>query len=221
MRHGSAHWEKRGIALRHDSYMLSQMQVQTNSPQPMLPHVEATMPTLSLMHAKSDSLLPSRPRRLARAIVRGLPLLAVALAASACTVITGPDGRWRDEQRDLSWARRTWSSQFISDYEYVVRRNCYCVMGGVAVRVVVQGDRVVSREIEGSGVSVPVSMAYLYPTIDGLFSVVQEAIDSRADDIDTSYDSRYGFPTDIWIDYDRGVADEEEGYALIRFRSLR
>ena len=79
MRHGSAHWEKRGIALRHDSYMLSQMQVQTNSPQPMLPHVEATMPTLSLMHAKSDSLLPSRPRRLARAIVRGLPLLAVAL----------------------------------------------------------------------------------------------------------------------------------------------
>ena len=83
MRHGSAHWEKRGIALRHDSYMLSQMQVQTNSPQPMMPHVEATMPTLSLMHAKSDSLLPSRPRRLARAIVRGLPLLAVALAAAA------------------------------------------------------------------------------------------------------------------------------------------
>jgi hypothetical protein len=33
---------------------------------------------------------------------------------------------------------------------------------------------------------------------------VREAIDSRADDIDTSYDSRYGFPTDIWIDYDRG-----------------
>lgn len=187
------------------------------------------MPTPSLSHA----IAPSIPRTLrgsfrsafrsssSRTFLRSLALVALLATTSACTVITGPDGQWGDEQRDLSWARRTWSSQFISDYEYVVRRNCYCTMGGVLVRVTVQGDRVVSREIDGTGVGIPASMAYLYPTIDGLFSLVQEAIDSRADDINASYDSRYGFPTDIWIDYDRRAADEEEGYTLIRFRSLR
>ena len=94
-------------------------------------------------------------------------------------------------------------------------------MGGVAVRVTVQGDRVVAREIDGTSTSIPSSMFYLYPTIDGLFSVVQEAIDTRAWSIDAAYDTRYGFPTDIWIDYDHRVADDEEGYVLLRFRSLR
>lgn len=179
------------------------------------------MPTPSLSHAIAPSMHRTLPRSIRRRILHSLALVGLVIAASACTVITGPDGEWGDEQRDLSWARRTWSSQFISDYEYVVRRNCYCTMGGVLVRVTVQGDRVVSREIDGTGVGVPASMAYLYPTIDGLFSLVQEAIDSRAYDINASYDSRYGFPTDIWIDYDRRAADEEEGYTLIRFRSLR
>lgn len=179
------------------------------------------MPTPSSSHEIAPSIRRTLRGSFRRTILQSLALVALAVGASACTVITGPDGRWGDEQRDLSWARRTWSSQFISDYEYVVRRNCYCTMGGVLVRVTVQGDRVVSREIDGTGVGIPASMAYLYPTIDGLFSLVQEAIDSRADDINASYDSRYGFPTDIWIDYDRRAADEEEGYTLIRFRSLR
>lgn len=151
---------------------------------------------------------------------RFVPALALALATSGCTIITGPDDEWDFEQRNLTRAQRSWSSNFIDDYEYVVRRNCFCSMGGVSVRVVVQNDRVVAREIEGTATPVPSSIAYLYPTIDGLFSIVQDAIDQRAYRIDATYDRDYGFPTDFYIDYDRRIADEEEGYTLVRFRAL-
>lgn len=154
------------------------------------------------------------------ALTRLVPAFALALIISGCTVITGPDGAWGFEQRDLTQARRTWSSNFIDDYEYVVRRNCFCTMGGVSVRVIVQNDRVVAREIEGTATPLPSSMAYWYPTIDGLFAILQDAIDRRADRIDATYDYDYGFPTDFYIDYDQRIADEEEGYTLIRFRAL-
>jgi hypothetical protein len=152
--------------------------------------------------------------------VRALSLLALALSASACTIITGPDDEWDFEQHDLTRARRTWSSNFIDDYEYVVRRDCFCTLSGVSVRIVVQNDRVVAREIDGTATPVPSSLAYLYPTIDGLFSIIQDAIDQRAYRIDATYDYDYGFPTDFYIDYDRRIADDEEGYTLIRFREL-
>lgn len=164
--------------------------------------------------AASAPLAPTR-----RAVVAGV-LVVLTAALSACTIITGPDGEWGREQRDLSRARRTWTSRGIDDYEFVVRHSCFCSLGGVAVRVIVQNHTVVAREIDLSGVPVPPTMAYLYPSIDGLFAIIQEAIDDRADDIVTSYDDRYGFPTDLWIDYDHRVADEERGYTLLRFREL-
>ncbi|MFN8668606.1 MAG: DUF6174 domain-containing protein [Gemmatimonadaceae bacterium] len=170
-----------------------------------------------------SSSSPTRTFAWRRAATRLPSMVAVtllALGAAGCDDITGPGGRLYNEQRDLTWARRTWTAQYITDYEYVVRRDCYCGLGGVAVRVTVQGDRVVAREIDGTSTPIPSSMNYLYPTIGGLFALVQDAIDTRAYEVDTSYDPRYGFPTDIWIDYDRRTADDEEGYVLLRFRSL-
>ncbi len=154
------------------------------------------------------------------AVARALSIALLALFASGCTIITGPDDEWDREQRDLSRARRTWSSNFINDYEFVVRRDCYCLMGGVAVRITVLRDVVVAREIDGTSAPLPPGFAYLYPSIDGIFSIVQEAIDTRAYRIDASYDSRYGFPTDVYIDYDRRAVDEEQGYTMLRFRAL-
>lgn len=150
-----------------------------------------------------------------------LSLVSLIVLSSACSDAFGPDGELRDEQRDLSRARRIWIANDIRDYEYVVRRNCYCVMSGVAVRVTVRNDFVIAREIDGTVTPIPSSMAAFYPSVDGLFSLIQDAIDERAYRLDTQYDYGFGFPTDLWIDYDRRTADEEEGYTLIRFRSLR
>jgi len=147
-------------------------------------------------------------------------LSTLALVSGACAIITGPGDGYDGEQDDLARARRTWNNNRIEDYEFVVRRNCFCALGGVSVLVVVQNDIVVAREVDGTGAPIPGNLAYAYPSIDGLFGVIQDAIDQRAYEIETDYDRDYGFPTDFYIDYRRGVADDEEGYVLVRFRSL-
>lgn len=152
---------------------------------------------------------------------RFIPVVAIFLLASGCSDAFGPSGQYGVEQRELSRAQRIWISNDIRDYEYVLRHECFCAMGGVNVRVTVLRDVVIAREVESTGAPVPPSLSSAYPTIDGLFAFVQDAIDHRAYRVSARYDDRYGFPTDIYVDYNRNTADEEQGYTLVRFRSLR
>ena len=45
--------------------------------------------------------------------------------------------------------------------------------------------------------------------INGLFEVIQDAIDDEADQITVSYDSELGYPTNIEIDYNVNAIDDE------------
>ncbi|MEO7964259.1 MAG: DUF6174 domain-containing protein, partial [Gemmatimonadaceae bacterium] len=152
--------------------------------------------------------------------VSALSLAVLALVAAGCDQITGLDGNLGSEQRQLSSARRDWDDVFIRDYEYVVRRDCYCLWSGSAIRVTVRNDFVVAITRESTGEPISLSNSYVFPTIDGIFSHIQSAIDSRAYRVEASYDSQYGFPTDVYIDYDRRAADDEEGLTLLAFRRL-
>jgi hypothetical protein len=49
----------------------------------------------------------------------------------------------------------------------------------------------------------------IMPTIDDLFSRIQEAIDLSAFSISVFYDEMSGYPVDIYIDYDDRIIDEE------------
>ena len=48
-----------------------------------------------------------------------------------------------------------------------------------------------------------------YHTIDGLFDVVQDAITDEAEQITASYDSEFGYPTNVAIDYHLNAIDDE------------
>ena len=48
-----------------------------------------------------------------------------------------------------------------------------------------------------------------YVTIDRLFDVIQEAIDRKASDIKATYDPEVGYPTDVRIDDDIFMTDDE------------
>jgi hypothetical protein len=47
-----------------------------------------------------------------------------------------------------------------------------------------------------------------YETIEDLFNFTQDAI-SRADEIHVTYDSTYGYPSIVQIDFVRNAADDE------------
>ena len=132
-----------------------------------------------------------------------LPTLA------ACDNITGTDDLSRAQSElDRNWDRFQQSAPL--SYSYTVRVSCECP-SEITRPVVVWVDRgsIEYQNYEDDGRPVPLSISNSFPSAEQLFDAIQDAIDRRADNIDVRYDFTYGYPTDVWIDYDRRVVDEE------------
>ena len=147
------------------------------------------------------SLLRSTRALIASALL--LPVLA------ACDRITGTDDLSREQSRlDRNWDRFQASAPL--SYSYVVRVNCDCP-SDVTRPVTVWVDRGSIEYLfyEDDGRPVPLSYASSFPSAEQLFDAIQDGIDRRADQIEVDYDPTYGFPTNVYIDYDRNRTGEE------------
>ena len=144
--------------------------------------------------------------RSARALV-GVALLVSPLAA--CDSVTGVDDLSRAQSElDRNWDR--FQSTAPLSYSYTVRVACDCT-SDVTRPVTVWVDR---GSIEyllyaDDNRPVPLSISNSFPSAEQLFDAIQDAIDRQADFIDVEYDFTYGYPTSVYIDYDRRTADEE------------
>lgn len=145
--------------------------------------------------------------RLRLSILLCLPLLA----GSRCSVLgEGP------EPRVLGEARARWERAAIDDYTFELRRVCFC--GDIEpVRIVVRDGVAVSYTVVETGEPLAAESRQWYPTVDGLFDFVAEAIERDAHRIDARYDDGRGYPIHLFVDYDERVADEEMGYEVSGF----
>lgn len=124
--------------------------------------------------------------------------------ATACTP-TGPDDTAALRQGMLRWAARAPSS-----YEIVLRRTgCECTPAMlVTVRVTVRDGDVQSVSDVQTGEPVTTE-PYHAMTVEQLFAVVSDALDRNAYSVNVEYDDDWGYPRDIYIDYDREMVDDE------------
>lgn len=136
--------------------------------------------------------------------VRILLAAPCALLLSACASSgVGP------EVADLAEARQRWEAEGPASYVYAVERLCFCLGRGPA-RVTVEDGEVVSVEaVEPEDHFEPT--AELFPSVDGLFEILADAIARDAYSIRATYDPETGVPTEFFIDYDQSIADEELG----------
>jgi hypothetical protein len=141
--------------------------------------------------------------------------ISAAPLLSSCVAVFAPD--FDDERRDLSHSRRIWQDSRVYDYDYIGWLECYCVNEGVPVRVEVRLGAVVDVTYLSSGRSVPREYWGDYPTVEGFFTILDEAIENGAYRIDANFDDYYGYPSDFFIDYERRVADEERGFWIDDF----
>ena len=159
------------------------------------------------MPLKNLRIRPMTPLlRSARALV-GASLFLPPLVG--CDGITGVDDLSRAQsQLDRNWDRFERSAPL--SYSYTVRVDCECPRD-VTRPVTVWVDRgsVEYLLYEDDGRPVPFSYSNSFPSVEQLFDAIQDGIDRRADYIDVEYDPTYGYPTSVYIDYDRRVADEE------------
>lgn len=142
-------------------------------------------------------------------------LAAISLTMAACGGAESP------EQAALDDALTTWSSTEHAHYRMTTQRSCECLPEYVQPIVVeVMDNAIVSAVYESSGDPVSADVQATLHTVDGMFGVIQDAIDEDAYRLVVSYDPTRGFPVDIFIDYDERVADEEFSLSVRDFELI-
>lgn len=141
----------------------------------------------------------------------------LVLLAAACS-ISGP-GRETDPLARLLEARDRWEASGISDYEILMRRSCGECLPDAATSVVVTVSptgRLVS--LAENGALLDPALADLYPDVDGLFALIEDALSDGVADVEVEYHSSLGYPRAISIDALPDAIDDEFGYVIENLR---
>lgn len=145
--------------------------------------------------------------------------LARALATMLTTVLVvgcGDADPGSDLRQVVDRNRARWVSARPDAYSYEVARSCFCPethLGPVIVTVV--GGQVVERRYSGSGEPVDEEVAPAFPTVEGLFDILLDAIDAHAFSVQVEWDDATGVPLHFFIDYAQAIADEESDYTVV------
>ena len=117
-------------------------------------------------------------------------------------------------QVELDSNRTLWEQTRSNDYTYEYKAICFHCSRQTVKVTVTTGDieSVVYAESGFYGESgeprVRLDGGPSYPTIDSLFDAVQHAITREPDQLTVSYDSEFGYPTNVTIDYSNSTDDE-------------
>ncbi|OCQ96060.1 hypothetical protein BCD64_11930 [Nostoc sp. MBR 210] len=158
------------------------------------------------------------PVVISAALLMPLSLNAPAISQPILQTTQKPAG---NDLRQLRINRRLWNEQNIRNYRYTLFNSCFCVpeARGPVVITVKNGVTTSITTTTGKPVSNP-EFFERYKTIPKLFNVIADAIARKADNIDVQYNSKLGYPTQIAIDYDFQIADEELYLTIENFQAL-
>ena len=142
-------------------------------------------------------------------------MAAVLMVLGACgDDLTGPA-----RSADLERARQRWRAARPAEYAYTLRRSCFCGPEVTRpVQITVRNGTVVELRYADTGVLVDARWTPLFPSIDGLFTIIDDAIARRAERLDLTFDLTLGYPVEIDIDYSTRIADEEITYTVMGIR---
>ncbi len=124
--------------------------------------------------------------------------------------------------RQLRFNRGLWDKANISNYRITVSNSCFCIpdaRGPVVIEV--RNGQTSSITSVATGQPVNPQFFEKYRTIPKLFNVIQDAINRKAFNLDISYDPKLGYPTQINIDYDSQIADEEIFLTIENFQQIK
>jgi hypothetical protein len=136
----------------------------------------------------------------------GLAAALLTFTLAACSSATAPG-------RDVALARARWAQRGPASYSITVARSCECLDEWTGpVVVIVRNGVVESRHYTRDGAAVPPQYADLFPSVEGLFGIIETARREGAAQLDVSYDPTFGYPARIAIDWHATHVDDEVTY---------
>ncbi len=95
---------------------------------------------------------------------------------------------------------------------YSIEQHPVCFCGLRPANVFVKDGIIIDVIRVSDSTSLSPSERSQFKTIDELFALIKNIHPESIAIFSVSYDSMFGYPTEIWVDPDAGVADEEYGY---------
>ena len=155
-------------------------------------------------------------------MVLGKEILVGGIAA----LLIGCSGQAEEEQaastglQSLQDNREKWAEADIGHYRFTYKRVCFCLPEDNIV-IEVEDGTVESAVYAESGQAVdPARLAELQ-SIEQLFDMIAEAFANNAHAVRAGYNDAYGYPFDVYIDYDQMIADEELGFQILKFEIMK
>lgn len=124
--------------------------------------------------------------------------------------------------RQLREAEAKWRRILPVYYTYTLQRSCFCTheyLQPIDIRV--YNGLVQEATVRPANRPLPPERRSEALTVEGLFRLIQEAIDRKAAAVVVTYDPYYGYPVTISLDYDVMVADEEIALTASNFNPRR
>jgi len=142
-----------------------------------------------------------------------LPIL-LALILTACSM---------GSQTELSRNQQKWRDAGASHYRFSLFIGCFCPFSqDMPLIIEVENDQVVSLESQIGTTIDPMNREKYerYATIDLIFAEVERSVNGEADEVTAAYDSKYGFPAQVTIDYIKNAVDDEVTLSISAFEAL-
>jgi hypothetical protein len=99
---------------------------------------------------------------------------------------------------------------------YAIERLCFCLDEWRGpTRITVVGVDPTERVYVDTGDPVPMQAEDAFPSVDGLFAIIEDALDKDAHSVEVIYDPSTGVPLEIRIDYIELAIDEELGFDVV------
>lgn len=142
---------------------------------------------------------------------RWMMIPALVLATLAGCDLANDDSFQR---QNLQQARTKWDTEDVASYSYVLELQCFCAPASELrpVLVTVNNGAVVSlqywNENPNNRPPAPAAIFGPYDTVEELFALVADAIDRDADVLQVGYNSEYGFPEAVNVDYEAGGSEQ-------------
>jgi hypothetical protein len=124
------------------------------------------------------------------------------------------------DKTSIANPQERWKAYAIHDYTITQSLNCFCFNGGVDVKVEVRNDSVIRVRNAMTDSVFSKETFQRYKSVNDLFTFMGTIDTTKVAQYIFEYDSTYGFPKNIYVDYNAQIADEEMGYTtknLVKF----
>ena len=119
------------------------------------------------------------------------------------------------DEDELSLNQKKWIGNNIANYEFTLTVNCFCPQARVGPHIIkVTDDKIVSV----NNLPYDPTKTGELMTINQLFVFIKSSIAKNPFRNTIEYDSTYGYPQNIYFDFNQQIADEEIGYQITSFK---